>query len=653
MEPKYLTIREVFNKEDKYIIPIYQRNYAWEESQISQLIQDIYDVYKDNKNYYLGSLIVYNREDKYETIDGQQRLTTLNILACVLKHEARDIHFFNEANVNLEFDSRVKSNKTLEYFNKNGNTSTTLELHPQMQQAFVIIERKLQELFIRDFSKSEDFKVFLNYFLDNVKILRIQVPEGTDLNHYFEVMNNRGEQLEKHEVLKAKFLDILSKSDDSEKHRKTFNLVWEACSYMDRYVQYVFKKEYRVPLFGTHWNQIQFNNFQTVCDNTFQTEEFTKTQKEGQEPTFRNIVLGSLKIKEDIEKDINEEGIERFTPVTSFPHFLLQVLRITVDSNVQLDDKKLISQFKAHLLDKENSLELTKDFGYNLLKTKFLFDNYILKRDSKNDKESWAILQMQKQKGAEIGYYTNTFGDNNSDQNKLVYLQSMYHVSFPQTNYKHWLSACLKFLSNNINIKVEDYIYYLETLSDDFYFNRLAGELDYHKIIFENQGCILTGSPKDIDINTYLNIGTSVNNFIFNRLDYLLYYNIENQIEQIPIQKRDNHYTNFNRNNFEFSFRSSIEHYAPQQPKNSDKPITNIDNFGNLCLISAKKNSELSNYSPTAKKEHYKKSDGIESLKQRLMMCYKNWDEKTVNEHQANMVTLLNKKAVKNSEKNI
>lgn len=644
MEPKYLTVRELFNKEDRYIIPIYQRNYAWEESQIAQLIQDIYDVYKDNKNYYLGSLIVYKREDKYETIDGQQRLTTLNILACVLKHNTKDIHFFNDANVNLEFDSRIKSNRTLEYFNKNGNTSTTLKLHPQMKQAFVIIERKLQELFKRDLSKFEEFKSFLDFFLDNVKILRIQVPEGTDLNHYFEVMNNRGEQLEKHEVLKAKFLDTLSKSDHSEKYRKTFNLVWEACSYMDRYVQYVFKKEYRVPLFGNYWNKIQFDDFQAISDKTFQTEEFLETEGEELKNTFKNIVLGKIIIKENTEKEVNEEGIERFTPVTSFPHFLLQVLRITVDSNVQLDDKKLISQFKEHLLDKENSLELTKEFGYNLLKNKFLFDNYILKRDSKNDKESWAILALKKQDNYEIGTYVNTFGDNNTDQNKLVYLQSMYHVSFPQTNYKHWLSACLKFLSNNINIKVEDYIYYLETLSDEFYFNRLAGELNYHKIIFENQGCISTGSPTDID--AYLNIGTSVNNFIFNRLDYLLYYNIENQIEQIPKQKRDNNYVNFNRNNFEFSFRSSVEHYAPQQPKNNDKPIANIDNFGNLCLISAKRNSELSNYSPTAKKEHYRKSDGIESLKQRLMMCYKTWDENSVDEHQVNMVALLNTKAL-------
>ena len=646
MEPKYLTITELFNKEDKYTIPIYQRNYAWEESQISQLIQDIFDVYKDNNNYYLGSLIVYNRDNVYETIDGQQRLTTLNILACVLKHEVNNIPFFKDININLQFYSRIKSNETLKYFNRNGIASTNIELHNQMKQAYVIIHKKLQELFGRDFSSSNKFETFNNYLLNKVKILRIQVPEKTDLNHYFEVMNNRGEQLEKHEVLKANFLDVLSKSNDSDKSRATFNLVWEACSYMDRYVQYVLKKEYRVPLFGAFWNNPQFSDFNDICNKTYQTENLSHSTEAKPNNTFENIVLGNVKINKNEDTDVNEEGIERFTPVTSFPRFLLQVLRVTVNSNVQLDDKKLISQFKEHLLDKLNVLDLAKEFGYNLLKLKFLFDNYIVKRDYKNDKESWAILSLKKQDGYEIGSYTNTFADL-KEHNKLVLLQSMFHVSFPQTNYKHWLSACLKYLFENKECKIDAFINYLETLSDAFYFNRLAGNLDYHKIIFEYQGCIPTNLPNNTDIELHLNIGTSVNNFVFNRLDYLLYYDIENQKNLIPKENQDARYLSFNINDFEFSSRSSVEHYAPQQPKNNDKPVANIDSFGNLCLISAKKNSELSNYSPTAKKQHYKSADAIESLKQRLMMCYKDWNEDSINEHQSNMVALLNTKTIK------
>ena len=68
---------------DIYRIPMYQRNYAWEEGEITQLIQDVVDYQKDHQgqNYYIGTLVVFKCPDgAYETIDGQQRLTTLMLL---------------------------------------------------------------------------------------------------------------------------------------------------------------------------------------------------------------------------------------------------------------------------------------------------------------------------------------------------------------------------------------------------------------------------------------------------------------------------------------------------------------------------------------------------------------------------------------------
>ena len=81
-----LTINQVYNSPGQpvsYIIPIYQRNYAWEEDQIATLIKDIYDAYlKHNHDpYYIGTLVTYKRGDnRYEVIDGQQRLTTIYLI---------------------------------------------------------------------------------------------------------------------------------------------------------------------------------------------------------------------------------------------------------------------------------------------------------------------------------------------------------------------------------------------------------------------------------------------------------------------------------------------------------------------------------------------------------------------------------------------
>lgn len=80
-----ITIEKVLN-EDTYIIPIYQRNYEWEQPQIERLIRDINSI-GENEQYYLGTLVTFRRDDSsYELVDGQQRHTTLNLIkACFRK----------------------------------------------------------------------------------------------------------------------------------------------------------------------------------------------------------------------------------------------------------------------------------------------------------------------------------------------------------------------------------------------------------------------------------------------------------------------------------------------------------------------------------------------------------------------------------------
>lgn len=84
---KRFTLEELSGSTDKYIVPLYQRAYAWTQKEIRQLIDDINDF--DEEQYYLGSLIVHKREDAFEVIDGQQRLTTLYLLFTVFIHGVR------------------------------------------------------------------------------------------------------------------------------------------------------------------------------------------------------------------------------------------------------------------------------------------------------------------------------------------------------------------------------------------------------------------------------------------------------------------------------------------------------------------------------------------------------------------------------------
>ena len=87
---------------EKYVIPLYQRAYAWTDTEIEQLIDDIAE--HNGDRYYIGSLIVYKRSEEYEVIDGQQRLTTLLLLAIELGLPVKN---------NLSFACRKRADDTL------------------------------------------------------------------------------------------------------------------------------------------------------------------------------------------------------------------------------------------------------------------------------------------------------------------------------------------------------------------------------------------------------------------------------------------------------------------------------------------------------------------------------------------------------------
>lgn len=615
--PVEYNIRELFTN-NEYIIPIYQRNYAWGEQQINQLIQDIWDSKKNFSDYYLGTLIIFSnriKDSKFETIDGQQRLTTLSILISVLKNEFHKEQKLTDGvnKINLDFDSRKKSTDALNVLFENKERDRK-GLNSNILIAYDNISKKLREL-ISESNEQNEFNEFCSFLFKKVKILQVSVPNDTDLNHYFEIMNNRGEQLEKHEILKAYCLEKL----ENENSRIAFAKVWDACSQMDKYVQYGFDIDTRNNLFGKNdWNILP-ENFDDIVSKIEIKSIYKSNISEA--PTLSALLKNPNKhINKNFSQIKNEEKPERFNTIINFSNFLLQVVRVSYKKDVKLDDKELIETFKSYI-------KTTKDvqkFGYDLLKSKILYDKYIIKRELYKDE--WTLKKLKCYDGNK-GNYVNSF---DSENERILMLLSMFHVSFPTLIYKHWFTAVLKYLFENDTFTEKEYIQYLEETSDRFFYGRSNNKVeidDYFEIIFSE----FSLDNLIIDKAKALHIGTDVKNFIFNRLDYLIWRDLD-----IP-KKKD----------FKFSFRSSVEHYFPQNPKNSNYSFeSNINRFGNLCLISRNKNSELSNYSPLAKKEHYSKSTIVESLKQQLMMEYKIWNKPSVDEHEKRMIELLLKKTI-------
>jgi hypothetical protein len=652
-QPKYYSIKELFGSDD-YVIPIYQRNYEWREPQITQLIQDIVDYIlkskeSDNKpKYYIGSLIAYEKKFEggviYETIDGQQRLTTLTILLNVIKKEYTTIDLSWYKKLNLTFDSRKIASNTLSYL-FNGIGLDNKECNVAIQQGYNDAKKSLAKILIENNLTIDNF---CKYFFEKVTILRVLVPEDTDLNHYFEIMNSRGEQLEKHEILKAKMLEILE--DDNLKY--AFNLIWEATSNMEKYVQYGFSVAQRDELFGKKdWNNI------VGKDVIYQKLQIPKANQTTEETlTISQLLVKTAKPITD-NSSTTDESPDRFNTIINFANFLLHILRIETKSDIPLDDKRLLELFEPFLKN-EDKIEFVKEFGYNLLKGKFHFDKYIIKREFAKGSDHWSLKRLKWYDGNKISY-VNTFDDDNAESNEglnreILMLLSMFHVSSPTLVYKHWLNASLKYVLEYSGTDLaNDYKIYLENLAKVFLNDRFIAKTpkDYFEIIYTNKGT-QKNTLNDIDINK-LNQGTAVENFIFNYLDYLLWQDYKGDKNYFKI-KDGQPFADNRIKDFEYTFRSSVEHYYPQHPIDENLVLKGddakwLDDFGNLCLISGSKNSRLSNFMPAAKKDYYTGSPTIDSIKQRIMMEYEQWDTNGTNnyneieEHSKKMFEILTK----------
>lgn len=675
---EYLSVKKLFDGDNRYVIPIYQRNYAWDIEEVNQLISDIKN--HDGNNYYLGALTVKKRADNaFEVIDGQQRLTTLFLILSVLNHSFKS---------NLSFEHRQNSSDELNIIKQ----QSELNSDSQIAKVYSYLIKNKDSLFIIKDGNANDY---WQAIWKNVQIMQVELPNNADLNQYFERMNNRGEQLEQHEVIKAKLMSKLDIDDGA-----VCSAIWNACSDMSRYAVSSFEPKLRDALFfpndkidesgkkideGEYFAFYQLDEFDKLRDK-YKTVYSKKTDDKSQEnqesiessgtvstenmPTLENILQ---KKKIIFNSDDNQKGDgERFTSIIDFPNFLAQVLYLFLkdikdggidkdDRVYRLDEKNLIQQFEKSGLF--GDVAGIKAFAVHLLNVRVLFDRHVIKHDGYDDKNDWYVYQFKK--SGKNNDYTNVFENTNEDR-QIKLLQTMFHYSFPAKNYKYWLFAYLKQLNNKskerlkgcqdkgcaVVLSADDNIKFLEKLCDKFYFNRFYNDGkgdDYFDIIYQK-----VNERTSISNCDFLHQGTAVENFIFNRLDYILWRkqgrwcwrNDENFKTGVDLSKF--------LKEFKFTSRNSVEHYYPQNPINGEKLSDNDDengkilnNFGNLCLINHSQNSSLNNRMPDEKKSGYKDNVGRHqsvSIKQLLMFTYKAWDKNTIQEHGEKMIQLLNEK---------
>lgn len=602
-EVKQLTVRG-FLSDGQYVIPIYQRNYDWGERETLQLLEDISDYAQKNSNqkYYIGSAVVFvrnvNGTTYFEMIDGQQRLTTLTILASLLKHEGK-ADWFKQPN--LSYEHRKEADEALRRLQEDMQSE-----HPAARNIVNVYALLKKHLIPVLEAKELDKAQFADYLFNQVTILRIPLPHDTQLNHYFEIMNTRGEQLEKHEVLKATLMSKLQPEEHSLFHR-----IWEACADMNSYVQMKFSVGNRTILFGEDWRELQFDQFDHLREALFKQKDGEQNSKENNAPlTLNRLFEDAKKGSRYGQSEVGSEGTgeqERFGSIINFPNFLLQVLKVCyhgrkfcqnhdrefyqekIDEQIRLDDKGLIPIFETvlqSLNNEEKQAEFVKFFIIKLLFLRTQYDRYVIKREENNGTESWSLKTIQKYDKNKVDYI-NTFSDEGEDAKAVRLLEAMFHVSAPTQIYKHWLNALLYVLE----IRKEQIS--ASFLRNELYNLACSFMLDIYlakeKTTFEDIVYHQEGKPAH-DLNNIdwgrIDQGCSVHNFIFNFYDFITWQNAPQKYPK-----------------FDFSYRTSVEHFYPQKPMKGYDCLNEdvLHSFGNLCLISSSMNSKFSNNMPKAK----------------------------------------------------
>lgn len=232
------------DKKADFLIPDYQRPYAWSEEECQTLWEDIFDFaipegdatkFNSEEEYYLGPIVTFkNDNNKLEVIDGQQRLTTIMLLlrafhisfgemrdenskkikemieSCIWKTDE-----FGNANRDLlKIDSEVATDKDKDEFLSILNTGIApLTMKSKYAENYRYFQKKIDE-FLHSYPGY--FSYLPARILNNCILLPIEADNQNTALRIFSTLNDRGKPLSDADIFKAQFYKYYSDKGEKE-----------------------------------------------------------------------------------------------------------------------------------------------------------------------------------------------------------------------------------------------------------------------------------------------------------------------------------------------------------------------------------------------------------------------------------------------------
>ena len=293
MASNTITIRDFFNNKF-FVIPKYQRGYAWENQNIDDLFEDIYEALSSSSNHYIGTIVLSkdpSDKNKFYIVDGQQRITTVSMIIKAIVDELDDENktFFKRVYIKENSRYRLEPlNKDKEYFS---NILENVTGEPQNNSQHLL--KNAIELISFKIKGINDKLSFLKAVEDLQIMEFIEKTEG-DAIRIFQTVNDRGKLLtdiEKTKSLLIYFSNRYLGGDLDSKISDDFSEIYEI---------YDDIKQLGISLNINRISNIKFN------EDTILSDHFITYSKETYTPSS-SFVLQFLKRRLQEKRNTNTE----------------------------------------------------------------------------------------------------------------------------------------------------------------------------------------------------------------------------------------------------------------------------------------------------------------------------------------------------------
>lgn len=273
IKPAYISVGGLFSHGYVFFVPTYQRGYAWGESEIEDFLNDLdkcYDARKEgsSQHHFFGGVVSVQHSipggthrNKYELVDGQQRIVTFVILMSqvinLYKQLAAEVASVEDSNGQRFLPKRI--NKLEEMYlkaeielNREVYIFNTLKLsksdqhyfqnildmhrpvperesHHRLLHAFDSIRKKIDSYLapLSDISDKLDVLERIEEIVDkDCTVIHIVTYNKKDAYRLFQVLNDRGINLTEGDLLRAKTLEMLDHSN-FESHQESIEKIWD------------------------------------------------------------------------------------------------------------------------------------------------------------------------------------------------------------------------------------------------------------------------------------------------------------------------------------------------------------------------------------------------------------------------------------------